>query len=62
MEWLIDNWFWVLFGGLFIGMHLFGHGCHGGHGRHGGHGKGSGTKDRSADQKGPADEHSNHKH
>jgi hypothetical protein len=31
MQWLAINWFWVLIGGLFIGMHLFGHGGHGGH-------------------------------
>jgi len=31
MQWLLDNWFWVLFGGGLIAMHLFGHG-HGGHG------------------------------
>ena len=35
MAWLTANWFWVLFGILFIGMHLFGHGGHGGHGEHG---------------------------
>ena len=31
MTWLSQNWFWVLFGLLFVGMHL-GHGGHGGHG------------------------------
>lgn len=30
MEWLAANWFWILIGILFIGMHLFGHGGHGG--------------------------------
>jgi hypothetical protein len=40
MEWLTENWFWLLIGILFVGMHLFGHGGHGGGG--GGHGaKGS---------------------
>ncbi len=39
MEWLAENWLWVLIGALFIGMHLFGHG---GHGRHGGSDKPSG--------------------
>jgi len=33
MEWLAENWIWVLVGILFIALHLFGHG---GHGRHGG--------------------------
>ncbi|MGK7297409.1 MAG: hypothetical protein ACNS61_16580 [Candidatus Wenzhouxiangella sp. M2_3B_020] len=36
MAWLTENWFWVLIGILFVGMHLFGHGGHGGHGG-GGH-------------------------
>jgi hypothetical protein len=31
MQWLLDNWILVLFGGGMIAMHLFGHG-HGGHG------------------------------
>ena len=35
MEWLAENWFAVLIGILFVGMHMFGHG-HGG-GGHGGH-------------------------
>ncbi len=35
MEWLADNWFWVLLIVLFIVMHMFGHGgMHGGHGKH----------------------------
>jgi hypothetical protein len=36
MEWISNNWFFLLFAALFIGMHLFGFGC-GGHGRHGKH-------------------------
>jgi hypothetical protein len=32
MEWLAENWFWVLIGIVFVAMHLFGHGGHGGHG------------------------------
>jgi hypothetical protein len=40
MDWLTDNWFWVLIAGLFIGMHFFGHGGHGGHKREGGEEKG----------------------
>lgn len=35
MDWLSQNWVWVLVFVAFIGMHLFGHGGHGGHGRHG---------------------------
>lgn len=30
MDWLAQNW--VLVFVAFIGMHMFGHGCHGGHG------------------------------
>jgi len=29
MEWLAENWLWVLLGAVFVGMHLFGHGGHG---------------------------------
>jgi len=32
MAWLARNWFWVLIGIAFIGMHVFGHGGHSGHG------------------------------
>lgn len=35
MQWLIANWFWVLIGAAFVGMHLFGHGGHGGRHRRG---------------------------
>ncbi len=42
MEWLSQNWVWVLFAAGMIAMHLFGHGGHGGHGVHGGRGGGSG--------------------
>ena len=31
MSWLAQNWFFILFGLLFVGMHL-GHDGHGGHG------------------------------
>ncbi len=34
MQWVIDNWIWILFGVAMIGMHMFGHG-HGGHGQQG---------------------------
>ena len=30
MDWLAQNWLWVLFAAAFIAMHLFGHGGHGG--------------------------------
>jgi len=41
MEWLTQNWVWVLFFAGMIAMHMFGHGGHGGHRGHGGHGGGS---------------------
>ena len=31
MEWISQNWVWVLFAVGMIAMHLFGHGGHGGH-------------------------------
>lgn len=32
MEWISQNWVWVLFSVGMIAMHMFGHGGHGGHG------------------------------
>ena len=32
MEWIRENWVFLVFFVFFIGMHLFGHGCMGGHG------------------------------
>ena len=38
MEWINQNWFWLLIGIVFVGIHLFGHGgrggCCGGHAEH----------------------------
>jgi hypothetical protein len=36
MEWIMENWIFILFAAIFIGMHLSGRGCCGGHGKHGG--------------------------
>jgi len=33
MQWVLDNWVWLLLGGGMIAMHLFGHGGHGSHGK-----------------------------
>ncbi|HEX6296258.1 MAG TPA: DUF2933 domain-containing protein [Burkholderiales bacterium] len=33
MEWLSENWVFLLIAVAFVAMHLFGHGGHGGHGR-----------------------------
>ena len=41
MQWLLDNWIWVLLGGGMVAMHMFGHGKHGG-GHGGGQGGGQG--------------------
>jgi hypothetical protein len=38
MDWLAENWFFVMLFVAFIAMHLFGHGH--GHGGHGGHDSG----------------------
>ncbi len=45
MEWVSENWIWLLLGLGMVGMHMFGHGrgSHRGHGSghaHGGHGGG----------------------
>ena len=39
MDWLRENWFWIVVGILFIWAHTK---MHGGHGGHGGHGSGGG--------------------
>ena len=46
MQWFLANWFWIVIGIAFVGMHAFGHGGHAGHGGndgphagHGGHGE-----------------------
>ena len=35
MEWVMENWIFILFAAIFIGMHLSGHGCCGRHGKDG---------------------------
>jgi len=47
VDWIAQNWVWILVGLAFVGMHIFGHGGHGGHG--GGHGGGGGAKDKDAE-------------
>ena len=34
MDWVRQNWVFILFFVIFIGMHFFGGGCMGGHGGH----------------------------
>ena len=60
MEWLTENWFWVLIGILFVAMHMFGHGGHGGHGG-GGHG-GHGAPDKPDAGPAGSDKPSGHRH
>ena len=60
MEWLMENWFWVLIGILFVAMHMFGHGGHGGHGG-GGHG-GHGAPDKPDAGPADSDKPSGHRH
>ena len=64
MEWISQNWVWVLFAVGMIAMHLFGHGGHGGHGEHGGHGAGqSDAKPASKDSRQSAAEQApGHRH
>ncbi len=61
MDWLAENWFWVLVGIAFIGMHMFGHGGHGGHGTHGDHGKHDDDEDEDKQRKNQTHD-SGHKH
>ncbi len=61
MDWLAENWFWVLIGVVFIGMHMFGHGGHGGHGMHGGHGKQDDYEDEDQQRKSQTPD-SRHRH
>lgn len=59
MEWLRENWFWLVVLILFVGMHM-GHG-HGGHGHagHGPRGREGGTK---PDDSGPGRSDPRHGH
>ena len=58
MEWISQNWVWVLFAVWMIAMHMFGHGGHGGHG--GGHNDPEpASKDR---EQRSAEQGSGHKH
>ena len=47
MDWLAQNWIWIIFGIAFVAMHLFGHGGHGGHRSHSS-GSGDGNKAKPA--------------
>lgn len=53
MNWLREDWFWVLVFGLFTWVHLKMHGAHGHHGHAGGDSGGSGPAGHRGD--GPDD-------
>ena len=57
MEWLAENWFSVLIGIVFVGMHMFGHGGHGGHG-----GRGHGGNSAPDKTENDPDRGSGHRH
>lgn len=59
MEWLVENWLWVIIGILFVVMHIFGHGGHGG-GGYGHGGKDSAVK--SGNDSASSDKPSGHQH
>ena len=46
MQWLSENWIFILIAVAMVAMHLFGHGGHGGHGgeRRGDEGKDAGHR------------------
>lgn len=46
MDWLTENWLWIVFGAVFLWMHLKMHGGHGGYGGHGGCGMSHGGRGR----------------
>jgi hypothetical protein len=48
MEWLAENWLWIVFAIAFVAMHMFGHG---GHGAHGNHESPENNKDKKREQK-----------
>lgn len=53
MEWIGNNWVFLLFAALFVGMHVFGFGC-GAHGKHGKHSEDDSNEDKGHMQAGPS--------
>lgn len=61
MEWLSQNWFWLVIFVIFMAMHLFGHQGHGGHG--GGCGGGTGEDEgKSSPRRGEDEKMAGHRH
>lgn len=54
MEWIMENWFFILFALLFIGMHMFGFGC-GGHSKHSKHGGDEGHNEHKHSDEGSSE-------
>lgn len=57
MEWVKENWVFVIFFIIFIAMHLFGGGCMPGHGRHREHGE---EEEKNKEQSGRGSEKGGH--
>lgn len=55
MQWISQNWFWVLIALVFVGVHLFGHGGHGGCG--GGHAGSRPSEDKAGSNRRPGHQH-----
>lgn len=57
MDWIRENWFWLVVGAFFFWMHTMhgGHGGHGGHGSHGGHAGHGGRPDPRGHDQSPTD-------
>lgn len=62
MDWLSQNWVWVVVFGVFIVLHLFGHSGHGGRGGHGGHGGGGDDKRPAGGEQPDKDRPQGHQH
>ncbi|MEW6569760.1 MAG: DUF2933 domain-containing protein [Nitrospirota bacterium] len=59
MDWVRQNWVFILFFIIFIAMHLFGGGCMPGHGRHRGHGEKE-EKDKEQASRGSSEKKGGH--
>ncbi len=62
MDWIRENWFWIVVGVLFIWMHTKMHGGHGGAGHGGGGGCGGHSHGRRQDEPGERKEESHAEH
>lgn len=58
MDWIAQNWVWVLFAVGMIVMHMFGHGGHGGHGS----GHGDARRARNDNARPPSEQSPGHHH